>query len=104
MKIKYTEFILTPDTDGVNITDTARRHNGAVLAEGLKGIPCISVTKDKPEDIAFVKKHFPNFDSLVPAGTWIGTIEWYENGSMNMFVKNSFEYGKSIGVITIRPS
>jgi len=76
--------------------EEARTFNHKVLAGNVKGVKCTSATSfedwDIPEDMKEVVSH------RLPLGAHFGTVEVYENGYTNLFVKQGTV---SIGIIKL---
>ena len=72
---------------------TALAYNRALLADGVKGVECTDVRSATSGETM-------DYMQFCPWGTHFGTVEVYENGARNMFVRNDEE--KVIGVFRTR--
>lgn len=84
-----------------NLEDSneARAYNLDFLRAGVMGAHCISAQKAVEKDYQLITEFFPQYLMLIPNDCKFGTLEVYDNGAMNHFVKRD---GVTIGVVTIR--
>jgi len=68
--------------------------NSAILAEGVKGVRCISVTNTTPGEAS-------DYGNYIPWGCHFSVVENYANGARNFFVRNG-DF-KVIGYLIVRP-
>lgn len=91
---RYAEFKVVNKNDSIDAQCEARAYNRSLLAENIKGIPCV--------DIRLVGKNEEVFYSqFIPFNCHIYTVEEYENGALNLFVRDM--ENKVVGVVLSRP-
>lgn len=69
--------------------------NRRILAEGVKGLACLDV---RP----VTRGERLDYEQFAPADCMLSSVEVYEDGSMNIFVRNKLSYIQ-VGVIIVRP-
>lgn len=94
MGYRYCEFKLVTPEMPEDLANVYRSYNNSVLADGVKGLGCLDV---RPTTLG------EKLDciSLIPARCHVSSVEVYENGAANYFVRNYLE--EVIGVLVFRP-
>ena len=95
MPFRYIPFKVVTD----EMTDEEAFHfiqyNRHLFGIELKGVACLDirpVTRGERLD----------YEQFVPSGCMLTSVEIYENGSMNIFVRDKLHY-YAVGVIVVRP-
>jgi len=93
MGYRYCEFkVVTPNMEE-DLANVYRSYNNALLADGVKGLACLDV---RPTTLG----EKLDYISLIPARCHVSSVEVYENGSANYFVRNHLE--EVVGVLVFR--
>jgi hypothetical protein len=94
MGYRYRDYKIVTEDMAIEEANQNRAYNNDLLRNGVVGLPCLDIRPtylwEKVDLISFV-----------PAGCHVSSVELYEDGSANYFVRNSLE--KVIGVLLYRP-
>ena len=88
------KFVAIKDTKNGSDGD-ACDFNSAILAEGVKGVRCISVTNPTRGEAS-------DYENYIPWGCHFSIVENYANGARNYFVRED-ETHKVVGYLIVRP-
>jgi hypothetical protein len=96
MKVEYRPFktLVSPDTIGIN--NDVREYNLSIVRGGLAGIGVKEVRTISYHERSILEEYLPSYVSA----PYFGTVELYDNGSANIFVKRKDDI---LGVIKILP-
>lgn len=86
------KFVAIKDTKNGSDGD-ACDFNFAILAEGVKGVRCVSVTNPTAGEAM-------DYQNYIPWGCRFSAVENYANGARNFFVRNE---DKVVGYLIVRP-
>ena len=87
------KYVAVKDTKNGEDGD-ACAFNSAILAEGVKGVRCISVTLPSAGEAS-------DYGNYIPWGCHFSIVENYANGARNYFVRTG-EF-KVVGYLIVRP-
>ena len=95
MPFKYQPFKVVTNEMSDKEAFPYMQYNRSILAEGVKGLACLDV---RP----VTRGERLDYEQFAPAGCMLTSVEIYEDGSMNIFVRDKLRY-LPVGVITVRP-
>jgi hypothetical protein len=71
------------------------RYNLSILRDGVTKLACLDVRPCS-------RGERMDYQPFAPVGCYVNTVEIYENGAMNIFVRNNYT-DQVFGVISVRP-
>lgn len=95
MPFNYKEFqIVTEEENGTPEGCAKQDANCAILADGVKGLGCIDIRKPSRYEI-------DEYAFVIPVRSIMSSVEVFEDGSMNIFVRDP-DGKQTIGVVRVR--